>query len=318
MARRNDPLAAELQAWELPYTKEKAVGLIEGTMKEADPPIDDWWMVTIADLDDTTVIGDLVLQLTWGGRSAEIGYTLASQHWQNGFATEATTAFIDWLFEEMGVTRVHGLLHPDNVASAQVLERVGMKFEGHTRLSFWLGGEVSDDYIYGMTRGDWLEWKERPTGPPAEVRLVEITPDNYEEVGRLGTHHSQRRFVATMGQSYADALFPEVWEGGPVAPWMRGVQADDVLVGFVMLALVTEHHPEPYLWRLLIDRLHQRRGIGRAVLDQVVAEVSSTGSTSLATSWVEGRGSPKAFYEACGFIPTGRIVEGEVEARLSW
>lgn len=318
VARRNEPSVAELQAWELPYTEEKATRLIQGTMADVEPPVDEWWMITIADRDDSIVIGDLVLHLSWGGRSAEIGYTLGSEHWRKGYATEATSAFVDWLFDGLGVTRVHGLLHPDNVASAQVLERVGMRFEGHTRLSFWLGDDVSDDYIYGMTPSDWQEWKERSTDPPAVVRLVELTPDNYEEVGRLETHHSQRRFVATMAQSYADALFPEVWEGAPVLPWMRGVEADGVLVGFAMLALVTEHHPEPYLWRLLIDRLHQRRGIGRAVLDQLVAEVSSTGSSSLTTSWVEGRGSPKAFYERYGFVPTGRIVEGETEARLVW
>ncbi|MBA2317379.1 MAG: GNAT family N-acetyltransferase [Euzebyales bacterium] len=41
--------------------------------------------------------------------------------------------------------------------------------------------------------------------------------------------------------------------------------ADQEIVGFVRLALRTPHHPEPYLWRLLIDRLHQRRGLGHRV-----------------------------------------------------
>ena len=35
---------------------------------------------------------------------------------------------------------------------------------------------------------------------------------------------------------------------------MRAVVADGDIVGFVMLALPTEHHEHPYLWRLLIDR----------------------------------------------------------------
>jgi RimJ/RimL family protein N-acetyltransferase len=318
IARRNEQAVAALQAWELPYTEEQATSLIEDTMATVDPPIDDWWMVTIADAEDNTIVGDLVLHLTWGGRSAEIGYTLAAEHWGKGFATEAASAFVKWLYEGLGVTRVHGLLHPDNVASARVLERIGMKFEGHTRLSFWLADEVSDDFIYGMTVDDWHGWNERPTEAPSKVRLIEITTDNYEEIGRLETHHSQRRFVATMAQSYADALFPQVFEGGPVLPWMRGIQADGVLVGFVMLALVTEFHDEPYLWRLLVDRLHQGRGIGKRVLDEVVAQVTSTGSNSLVTSWVEGRGSPRPFYESYGFVPTGRIIEGEVEARLVW
>ncbi len=76
------------------------------------------------------------------------------------------------------MTRVEGMLHPDNPASAMVLERVGMLFEGHTRSSFWVGDENSDDWLYGMTRADWEAWRDRPRSRPDEVRLVEITPDN--------------------------------------------------------------------------------------------------------------------------------------------
>nr|MBA3400113.1 GNAT family N-acetyltransferase [Acidimicrobiia bacterium] len=32
--------------------------------------------------------------------------------------------------------------------------------------------------------------------------------------------------------------------------------------------------------------------------------------------WVDGPGSPRRFYEQLGFVPTGEIVDGEIEARL--
>ncbi|MEX0757211.1 MAG: GNAT family N-acetyltransferase, partial [Acidimicrobiia bacterium] len=144
-----------------------------------------------------------------------------------------------------------------------------------------------------------------------EVRLVEIDPETFDDVVKLRTHKTQERFVAPMAGSFADALFPELVDGAPVVPWMRAITADDTIVGFVMLALTTEHHSEPYLWRLLIDRLHQRRGIGSRAMDLVEAECQG----SLLTSWVPGRGGPEAFYLARGFAPTGRIVDGEVEGR---
>jgi GNAT superfamily N-acetyltransferase len=118
-----------------------------------------------------------------------------------------------------------------------------------------------------------------------------------------------------MARSYADALFPEVVNGAPAVPWLRAVQADGELVGFVMLALRTEHHPEPYLWRLLIDRRHQRRGIGRIVLELVAAECTSRGDATLVTSWTEGKGSPGPFYLQNGFEPTGNLIVDETEAR---
>lgn len=121
--------------------------------------------------------------------------------------------------------------------------------------------------------------------------------------------------MATMAETFVDALFPEIVDGAPVVPWLRAVLADGDPVGFVMLALRTEHHPEPYLWRLLIDRLHQKRGIGQRVLELVADECRRMGDQSLLTSWGEGKGSPRPFYLANGFETTGNLIDGETEGR---
>jgi RimJ/RimL family protein N-acetyltransferase len=314
-ARRNDPEVARLQNWEVPYPVERAEKVVSELVAIEGPANDEWWMAVVADADSGEVLGDLALQLTWQGRTAEVGYTFARDHWGRGYATEALAALIEYLYQGLGVTRVFGMLHPDNVASAMVLERCGLLFEGHTRSSFWLGDEVSDDWIYGMTRPDWEQWQERPRHPPRSIGLVEVTTENERVVYKLATHKTQEAFVAPMSGSYSDALFPEVVDGAPVVPWMRAVVADDEIVGFVMLALRTDHHPEPFLWRLLIDRLHQRRGIGGGVLDLVAEECRKMGDRSLLTSWVEGKGSPRPFYLRHGFEPTGKIVDEETEAR---
>lgn len=314
--RRNEPLLADYQAWSSPYARERAVELIDGVIDMGGPQSDEWWMVTVADRSGTEIIGDLALHLTSEGRCAEIGYTLASRYWGNGYATEALRGLITWLFDEHGVSRVHGTVHPDNVASAMVLERTGFLYEGRARLSCWVGDENSDDLIYGMTRTDWTDWITRPQEHPAMVELVEVDTNNGRDVGRLITHKSQERFVAPTLYSFSDALFPEVIDGAPVVPWMRGVVADGEYVGFVMLAVVTEHHHEPYLWRLLVDRRHQRRGVGKTILDQVVRHCRAQGWPSLVTSWGEGKGSPRLFYERYGFEPTGEIVDDETEARI--
>jgi RimJ/RimL family protein N-acetyltransferase len=244
-----------------------------------------------------------------------VGYTLAWEHWGEGYATEALEALIEHLFDGLGVTRVFGMLHPDNVASAMVLERTGLLFEGHTRSSYWVGDEVTDDWIYGMTRPDWEAWRDRPRHPPEAVGLIEVTTENEGKVSKLATHKTQEAFVAPMCWSFTDALFPEVVDDAPVVPWMRAVVADEEIAGFVMLALRTDHHPEPYLWRLLIDRRHQRRGIGGRALELVSEECLRMGDRTVLTSWVEGKGSPRPFYMRHGFVPTGKIVDEETEAR---
>ena len=100
------------------------------------------------------------------------------------------------------------MLHPDNAASAMVLERTGFLFEGETKSSFWVGDEVSDDWIYGMTRPDWETWRDRPRHPPDSVHLVEVTTENVAKVVDLRTHRTQEEFVAPMLRSFADALLP--------------------------------------------------------------------------------------------------------------
>jgi RimJ/RimL family protein N-acetyltransferase/ribosomal protein S18 acetylase RimI-like enzyme len=313
--RRSDPDVARYQDWELPYSRERAERVVKHQMDLAGPEDGEWWMAIVCDADSGEVFGDVGAELSWQGRTAEIGYTFAKEHWGRGYAAEAVEALVEYLFEVIGVTRVCGTLHPDNSASAMVLERNGLLFEGHTRSSFWVGEELSDDWIYGMTRQDWETWRRRPRRPPDEVQLVEITAENVADVLSLRTHRTQEEFVAPMLKSFADALIPEVVNGAPVVPWLRAVTADDDIVGFVMLALTTEHHPEPFLWRLLIDRLHQRRGIGERALALVSGECRRMGDRTLLTSWGEGRGSPRGFYLANGFEPTGDLVDGETEGR---
>ena len=315
-SRRSDPEVARYQTWLPPYPLDHAEALIAELMNMDGPADGEWWMLTIADPADTTVFGDLVVQLSWAGRTAEIGYTLALEAWGRGYAVEAASALIEYLFDTFDITRIEAMLHPDNPASAMVLERVGMLFEGHTRSSFWVGDDNSDDWLYGMTRDGWESWRNRSRTQPETVELIEVRGDNLSDVLALATHRSQQRFVAPVMKSLVDALIPPEHDGVVVRPWFRAVQADGDVVGFIMLACSQPGHPDPYLWRLVIDRMHQRRGIGGRAIDLVAEQCRTWGDTKLFVSWVPGKGSPEPMYLARGFVPTGVIDDGEIEASL--
>jgi RimJ/RimL family protein N-acetyltransferase len=315
--RRSHAMVAEYQNWVPPYPLERAEEMLDGLTKLNGPVSDNWWMLTIADPQDTTIFGDLAIHPTFDGRSIEIGYTLDPSAWGQGYATEAVHALTERLWSNDQVTRISAMLHPDNVGSAQVLERTGFRCEGHTRLSYWVGDDNSDDLLYGMTRDDRADWLTRPRNTPAEVCLVPVDADNVHRLRKLEPHRSQQRFVSSMATSLADALRPEVHNGGLTVALPFGIESDGELVGFVMITAITEYHPHPELWRFLIDRRHQRRGIGRLALDAVVQECQTMSATALQTHWCEGRGSPRPFYEQYGFVPNGKIVNGETEAVLT-
>lgn len=319
-AYRNDPAIAEHQLWDLPYTVEHAQELLADQDALDDLRRGGWTQVAV-ELGGPmggSMVGDVVAHLHETGGVAEIGYTLAADHHGHGYATEAAGALVADLVERVGVGRVYAELDPVNVASQRVLERVGLVFESFTEKSFLWRGEWTDNMSYAATADQWRGWRDRPTSPPSVVTLVPVDHDNHRVYGALSTHHSQRRFVAPMAQSYADALFPGLEDGAPVVPRLFGVDADGDAVGFVMLTAVTDAHPEPSLWRLLVDRRHQRRGIGRMALDQVCALLRAEGCATLLTSWVGGiPGGPEPFYLRYGFVPTGRVLDDEVEGRLA-
>jgi diamine N-acetyltransferase len=91
---------------------------------------------------------------------------------------------------------------------------------------------------------------------------------------------------------------------------------------FVMLSWdVAPDPPEiigpRFLWKLLVDERHHGRGIGRAIVDEVVRLICAEGAAELLTSHVIGEGGPGGFYDRVGFVPTGALdSEGERILRL--
>lgn len=314
-AYRNDAEVARFQDWELPVTDAAALEFVTAQSTVTGPVANDW--VQIAIEHEGELAGDVAVGLDAGGKRAMIGYTLRPDRQGAGLAREAVSALVDALFDKVGVHRVAATLDPRNVASARLLEQLGFRYEGCARATAEVRGAWEDDDRYAMLREDRDAWRARPTGRPASVTLVEVTGANAREVGRLATHRTQESLVAPVLGSYRDALFPGDDEGTPVVPWMRAVVADGEYAGFVMVAEATSARPDPYLWRLLVDRRHQRRGIGARVLELLVERLRAEGHARLKVSWVDERGGPAPFYRGLGFEPTGEIHDGEIEAVLA-
>lgn len=61
---------------------------------------------------------------------AEIGWRLAQAHWGKGFATEAATLAVEYLFATIGVPRVIAIARAENQRSIRVMEKLGMQYQG--------------------------------------------------------------------------------------------------------------------------------------------------------------------------------------------
>jgi RimJ/RimL family protein N-acetyltransferase len=315
-AYRSLPEVAQFQSWPTPYALGDAERLVAEMAPLADPVAGDWLQIAVDR--DGVLAGDVAVGLSKDGRVATIGYTLAPAFQGRGLAREAVAAVVDGLFTRRGVHRVDASVDGRNLASARLLEALGFEREGFAPAAEWADGEWIDDVRYGLNDDQYAAWVARPQGPPADVHLVTITPESAAAVLALRTQPNQERFVAPMAASFTDALFPEVVDGAPVVPWMRAIEADGELAGFVMLTDVTDHHPVPYLWRLLIDRRHQRRGIGVRTIALLVDRLRADGHGELLVSWRPGPGGPEPFYLRLGFQPTGEVDHGEIVGRFTF
>lgn len=63
----------------------------------------------------------------------EVGYRLLRNAWGKGFATEVASELIRYGFDDLGLDRIVGLTHPDNVASQRVLQKAGLRPDGWGR-----------------------------------------------------------------------------------------------------------------------------------------------------------------------------------------
>jgi diamine N-acetyltransferase len=140
-----------------------------------------------------------------------------------------------------------------------------------------------------------------------DVELREITSDTVRGICELTVPADQRLFVAPNAVSIAEAHFTP-------GHWMRAIYADGQPAGFV---LTFDDALEGYfLWRFMIAHGHQRRGIGRGAMQQVIEHWRELGATAARTSVVPSNTGASRLYESLGFRLTGAEEHGELVMSL--
>ncbi len=88
----------------------------------------------------------------WPG--TEIGWTLARSAWGKGYAVEAASAAAHWAFAQLGWSEIIHCIHPGNVASRAVAERLGSRYLRPGRMPPPYEKEKVE--IWGQSREEWL------------------------------------------------------------------------------------------------------------------------------------------------------------------
>ena len=132
-----------------PYTEKDAREFIEATQNDSE------CRLAIIQRSDERLIGGIGLRFAEQHQHAELGYWLGVPYWGKGYATEAARETMRYGFEDLHLHRIFASHFKDNLASARVLKKLGMRYEGCQREHIRKWDQFIDSELYGMLRREW-------------------------------------------------------------------------------------------------------------------------------------------------------------------
>ena len=147
-----------------------------------------------------------------------------------------------------------------------------------------------------------------------DITLREITKDNWAACARLQVAEDQRNFVAPNTWSLLQYLYQDPTD--TFAPF--GICDGDTMVGFAMYGMGDIGEMKGWeIWRLMVDKNHQRKGYGRKALHLMIDLLREKFNPDAVYIMFElDNDVAQRFYESVGFQDTGIVIEGERVYRL--
>lgn len=145
-------------------------------------------------------------------------------------------------------------------------------------------------------------------GKTVSVVLEPVSDRNRRAILALELLPGQQDFVA----SNADSL-EEAGEDGDAVP--RAIVADGRVVGFLMYD--ASNDDEANIYRFMIDRREQGRGLGRAGIAAALGEIEGLAHVrKVSICYEPANTAAKQLYASFGFVEQGLDEDGEMIAEL--
>lgn len=90
-----------------------------------------------------------------------IGYCIGSKWWHKGITTEAFSAIIPYLFDEVGANRIESQHDPHNPHSGDVMKKCGLTYEGTLRQADFSNKGIVDACMYSLLKSEWENVRRR-------------------------------------------------------------------------------------------------------------------------------------------------------------
>lgn len=85
----------------------------------------------------------------------EIGYCIGESWWHKGYVSEAFSAVIAFMFDEVKALRVEARHDPNNPNSGKVMQKCGLTYEGTIRQTDMNNQGIVDSAVYGILKDEY-------------------------------------------------------------------------------------------------------------------------------------------------------------------
>ncbi|MEZ2238447.1 GNAT family N-acetyltransferase [Microcoleus sp.] len=152
----SDPLVSQYTMWSTHTSIEDTKSFLRSLTKMYKKrELIDWGIVHKS---EQKLIGTCgYVEWSMNNSRAQIGYALSRKYWNQGYMSEAVSAIIDFGFREMSLNKIEARCAQENIASARVMEKVGMQLEGILKQHLFAKDTYWNLKIYGILREDFFD-----------------------------------------------------------------------------------------------------------------------------------------------------------------
>lgn len=150
-----DPEVSYFMEWG-PNTKEETLNFVDSAMGGARQKPRRLYELAVILKGEAKLIGACGLRLFVNdAEQADIGYCYNKNYWRKGYGTEACRALVDFAFGKLDLHRVIATCDADNIGSACVLAKSGMRKEAHFRSDKKVKGRWRDTFLFAILKDEW-------------------------------------------------------------------------------------------------------------------------------------------------------------------
>ncbi|MFP3985297.1 MAG: GNAT family N-acetyltransferase [Candidatus Bathyarchaeia archaeon] len=143
-----------------PNTEEESKNFIQRALAhQKEQPRKNFTLAIVLKATNTLVGGCGIYVSNPDNQEGCIGYVLNRSFWGQGYATETVQGLLEFGFNQLKLHRIFATCDSENIASAHVLEKIGMQREGHFREHKRAKGKWRNSLLYAVLDHEWMNLK---------------------------------------------------------------------------------------------------------------------------------------------------------------